>query len=213
MQPHEQRSTASLEASGWTNGLRVNIGRQRLAQCIEFSGLLFLGLAPTNILASRVERAPENLVLYAKMVLIIWDQATRIRELEQNLECMWEAKDIRCCHDRHRQDHSERDHDEPHHHRPHYHSEEPSPGWDNRPWEKKCEHRQPPRSGHSCCHNDHAESCHSGGRNMDQHHFNRLEDSEDDNEMPFSNYIMSILLSKRFKSPTDLEPYKGSLDL
>ena len=40
----------------------------------------------------------------------------------------------------------------------------------------------------------------------------QFEDLEDGDEMPFSDYIMSISLSKGFKPPTDMEPYDGSME-
>lgn len=46
-----------------------------------------------NILASKVKRGLVNQVLYYEIVTIMWDQATRIRELEQNMDRIWETKD------------------------------------------------------------------------------------------------------------------------
>ena len=45
-----------------------------------------------------------------------------------------------------------------------------------------------------------------------RHFSDRFEDLEDIDELPFSNYIMSISLFKRFKPPTNMEPYDRSMD-
>ena len=56
-----------------------------------------------------------------------------------------------------------------------------------------------PRSKHSCHHVDYVKSQPSWVRSLDRqsrHHLDRYEDSEDSDEMSFSDYIMSILLPK-----------------
>ena len=37
-------------------------------------------------------------------------------------------------------------------------------------------------------------------------------DVDGDDEMPFSDYIMSVKLPRGFKPPIDMEPYDGSYD-
>ena len=41
---------------------------------------------PRNALASKVERGPQDPILYEEIVSMMREQAKRIRELEQNLE-------------------------------------------------------------------------------------------------------------------------------
>ena len=44
------------------------------------------------------------------------------------------------------------------------------------------------------------------------HHPEQYDNSNNGDEIPFSNYIMSVKLLKGFKPPTDMEPYDESTD-
>ena len=116
-----------------------------------------LAQALINILAFKVKQAPENYIPYAKIVLVMRDQATYIWELEQNLERMRAANDEQCHHDWHHRGCREHNHNELCHHLPQHHSKEPNPRNEDRSREKERVFRREPRSEHSQ-HYDHAES-------------------------------------------------------
>ena len=40
----------------------------------------------------------------------------------------------------------------------------------------------------------------------------QYDNSDEDDEMSFSNYNMSVKLPRGFKPPTDIEPYDESID-
>ena len=63
---------------------------------------------------------------------------------------------------------------------------------------------------------DYAESRPSRVRSLNhqsKHHLDRYDNLDEDDEMPFSNHIISVKLLKGIKPPTDMEPYDGSTDL
>ena len=45
-----------------------------------------------------------------------------------------------------------------------------------------------------------------------RHYFDQYNNSDEDDEMPFSDYIMSVKLPKGFQPLTDMGPYDGSMD-
>ena len=72
-------------------------------------------------------------------------------------------------------------------------------------------HTREPSSEYSH-HVQHADSHPSRVRNYEQpRHYLSHEDVDDD-EMPFSDYIISANLRRGFKPLTDMEPYDGSSD-
>ena len=73
-------------------------------------------------------------------------------------------------------------------------------------------HYREPRSEQSHQY-DHAESRPPRIRTLNhqsRHHSDYHDSSYGDDEMPFSDYIMSVKLLRGFKPSTDMEPYDGS---
>ena len=134
------------------------------------------------------------------------EQAKRIRELEQNLEQTrgarkWDRKENR---------HWVRNRDDPHQYRAQRYDEGQSSWSDGRPQEKEPTNVREPRSEYS--HRiENTEFRPSQVRSFD-HQPRYHDDVDNDDEMPFSDYIMSVKLPRGLKPPTDMEPYNGSSD-
>ena len=156
---------------------------------------------PRNPLAFKVERAPRDQISYKDIVSMMKEQVERIRELEHNIEEMRGA-DKR---DREKDCHRIRNRDEQYQYRgQRYDDGRSSRGHDR---SQEYVYTREPRSEYSH-HVQHADSHPS----RDQpRHYPSHEEVEDD-EMPFSEYIMSVKFPRGFKPPTDMEPYDGSSD-
>ena len=171
-----------------------------------------LVLAAVNMVASRVELHPQaNPDPLVEVVTLIREQATRIKKLERNMDRVRDAN-------RRRQ-------------RERHHRHQRSLEWDERRslrkqsrstervhWEDS-QHRsivnnREPRVERARQHHGHSESRHHLGY-TDRHSQRGSEhygDPDNNDDTPFSDYIMGTQPSKGFKSPSDMEPYDGSSD-